>query len=105
MVKSGGVADSRRHIFQIPQITQSLKNGGSAVGRRLASDGVNTIVLHMALRSVGRDEPSRHTATQTVKVESVGGTVGGGLGVGLVIRTNGQRGSDVVEETTRLVVG
>jgi hypothetical protein len=105
MIESRGVANTRRHILQIPQITQSLKNRGSAVGRRLASDRVNTIVLDIALRSIRRDQPSRHTATKTVKFERVGGTVVGGLGVSLIIRTNGQRWSNVVEETARLVIG
>lgn len=55
--------------------------------------------------SVGRHQPGGHAATKTVEVESVLAAVGGGLSVGLVVGTDSERGSDVVEETTGLIVG
>lgn len=105
VVKGRGVRDTGREVLQIPQVTQSLEDGGSRVRGRLASGGVNTVVLDVTLGSVGRNEPSGHTATETVELESVAGAIGGLLGVGLVVGADGQGGSDVVVETTCLVEG
>lgn len=59
----------------------------------------------MALGRIRRDQPGRHTAAQTVKVEGVRAAVGSGLGVGLAIWADGKRGLDVVVETAGLVEG
>lgn len=105
VIKGRRVRDTRSGILKIPQVTQSLQNGSSTVRLRLASNGVDTVVLNVALGSVGRDQPGGHTATETVEVESVGLSVGGSLSVGLVVGANSKRGLDVVEETTGLVEG
>lgn len=105
VVKGRRVRNTRSEVLQIPQVTQSLENRGSRVRSRLASSGVSTEVLDVTRRSVGRNEPSRHTATETVELQSVGATILAGLGVSLVIGADSQGGSDVVVETTCLVEG
>jgi hypothetical protein len=105
MIKGRRVLDTRTHILQIPQVTQSLEDRGSTVRRRLASNGIGTIVLNMTAGSIGGDQPSGHTATETIKVESVVLAVLGSLSVSLVVRTDSQRGGNVVEETTCLIEG
>lgn len=105
VVKRGRVLDARSVVLQIPQVAQGLQNRGGAVRGRLSGDGVDTVVLDVALGSVGRDQPGGHTATQTVEVERVRAAVLGGLGVGLVVRADGKRRSNVVKETTCLIEG
>lgn len=105
VVKGRGVRDTGGQVLQIPQVTQGLENGGGRVRGRLASGGVNTVVLDVTPGSVGGNEPSGHAATKTVELEGVAGAVGGFLSVGLVVGADGQGGSDVVVETTCLVKG
>lgn len=105
MVESRRVRDTGRKVLQIPEVSKGLENGGSTVRGSLAGGRVNTVVLNVSLGGIRRDKPSRHTAAQTVKGEGVGAAVDGGLGVGLVVRADGKRGLDVVEETAGLVVG
>lgn len=105
MVESRRVRDTGRKVLQIPEVSKSLEDRGGTVRGSLAGGGVDTEVLNVSLGGVRRDEPGRHTAAQTVKVEGVGGAVGGGFGVGLVVWADGKRGLDVVEETAGLVVG
>lgn len=105
VVKGRGVRDTGREVGKVPQVAEGLEDGGGLVRSRLASDGVNTEVLDVASRGVGGDQPGGHAAAETVEVEGVGAAVGGGLGVGLVVRADGKGVGDVVEETTGLVVG
>lgn len=105
VVKGRGVRNTRREVLQVPQVTQSLEDGGSRVRGRLAGGRVNTEVLDVTGRGVGGNEPSGHTATKTVEFQGVGAAILGLLGVGLVIGADGQGGSDVVVESTGLVEG
>lgn len=105
VVKGRRVRDTRSEILQVPKVTESLEDGGSGVRGRLAGGRVSTEVLNPALGGVRRNEPSGQTATETVKAEGVDAAVLGGLSVGLVVRADGKRGSDVVEETAGLVEG
>ena len=105
VVERGGLGNSRGERLNSPKVTQGLENRGSLV--RLLGSGhrVSSVVLDVALRSIGADQPGGHTATQTVKIEGVVLAVGGSLGVGLVVRADSSRGSYVVEETTCLIEG
>lgn len=105
MVKGRRVRDTRSGFLKVPQVAKGLQNGSSTVRLRLSSNGVDTVVLNVTLGSVGRDQPSGHTATETVEVKSIVLSIGSGLSVGLVIGTHSKRGFDVVEETTGLIVG
>jgi hypothetical protein len=105
VVKGRRVRNTRSKVLQIPEISKGLENRGGTVRGRLASGRVNTVVLNVSLGRVRRDKPGRHTAAQTVKVKGVGAAIGGGLGVGLVVWADGQRGLDVVVETAGLVEG
>lgn len=105
VVKGRGVSDTRGQVLEIPEVGKGLEDGGGAVGLDLAGDGVNTLVLGVALGSVGGDEPGGETATKTVEVEGVLLAVVGLLSVGQVVGANSQRGSNVVEEATSLVKG
>lgn len=71
VVKGGRVRDTRAEVLDVPQIAESLQHRGGSVGSGLAGDGVGTVVLDVAGRSVGRHEPGGHTATETVEVQSV----------------------------------
>lgn len=105
VVKGRGVGDTRGQVREIPEVAQGLEDRGRTVGRGLARGRVDTVVLDVALGGVGRDQPGRHTATEAVKSQGVVLTVGSSLSVSLLIRTDGSGRGDVVEETTRLVVG
>lgn len=105
VVKGGRVLDTRAQILQVPQVTEGLEHGGSTVCGGLAGDGVSTVALNVTLGGVRREQPSGDTTTETVEAESVRAAIIRGLSVGLVIGANGQRGSDVVEESTGLVEG
>lgn len=105
VVKGRRLGDTRSEVLQIPQVSEGLQDGGSTVRLGLAGNGVGTVVLDVALGSVGRDQPSGHTSTKTVEVESVALAVSGSLSVSLVVGADGKRGSDVVEESTRLIEG
>lgn len=105
VVESGRVLNTRRKVFEIPQVPQRLEHRGCAVRGLLASHGVDAVVFNVALGRVRRDKPRRHAATQTVKGEGVVGTIGSSLNVGLVIRADGKRGLDVVVEAACFVEG
>lgn len=105
VVKGRRVRDTGSKVLQVPQVAQSLQDRGGRVSRGLTGDRVGTVVLNVAGGGVGRHEPSRHTATETVEAEGVRATIGGSLGVGLVVRADSQWRSNVVEETTGLVIG
>lgn len=105
MIKGRRVRDTRSEVLKIPQITQSLQDRSRTVRLGLASNGINTVVLNMALGRIRRDQPGRHTATKTVVGQSIVASIGSGLGVRLVVRTDSKRGSNVVEESTSLIEG
>ena len=98
------VGDPRGEVFDIPEISESLEDGGSTVGSGLAGDGVRSILFDVSLLTVRGDNPSWHAATETVEVESVLLAILRSLSVGQVIGADGERGRDVVVETTGLVV-
>lgn len=105
MVERRRVGDTRSKVFQIPQKPKSLEHRGGTVRLNLASGGVDTVVLNVTGESVWGDQESGHTATVAVVGESVVLAVLGCLGVGLVVGADSSGGGDVVEETTRLIVG
>lgn len=105
MVERRRVSNAGSKVLQIPQQTKSLEHRGGTVRLRVARGRVDTVVLNVAPGSVRGDQESGHTATVTVVGESVVLAVDGGLGVGLVVGANSGGGRNMVEETTRLVVG
>lgn len=99
------VGDTRGEVLDVPEISESLEDGGSTVGSGLARDGIRSVLLDVSLLTVRGDNPGRHAATQTVEVKSVFLTVLRSLSVGQVVRADGERGRDMVVEATGLVVG
>lgn len=105
VVKGRRVRDARRKILEIPEVTQCLQDGGGTVIGSFTGSGIDTLILNVTRGAIGRDKPSRQTATETIILKCVLLAIRRLLGVGKVIRTNGERGSDMVEETTGLVEG
>lgn len=105
VVEGRRVGDTGGEVLNVPEVAEGLEHGGSLVRGGLAGDGVDTLVLGVPGGSVGRNQPGGHAAAEAVEVEGVRAAVGGGLGVGLVVRADGQGGGHVVEETAGLVVG
>lgn len=104
MIKRRRPLHTRRERSEIPQVAQSLQDRGRRVRDGL-SGAIPAELLDLAGINPGRDKPCWDTATETVEGEGVACAVGGGGGVGEVVRTGGEGWSDVVGEAAGLVEG
>lgn len=105
MIKRGRMRNPRRQILKPPQIPESLQHRRRAIRRRLPGRRIRAPILNIAAGRVRRDQPRRHPAAQPVVRERVLLPVRRLFGVRRVVRPDGARRRDVVEEAARFVIG
>lgn len=96
--------DTRVERLKVPEVAKGAQNRRRRVRDRLAV-GVGALLLNNALADPRRDKEGRDTAAETVKWEGIVIAIGGLEGESKVVGAGGQRGRDVVVETTALVEG